>query len=274
MTVREALAYAAERLSSVTDEAGTEARLLLAELTGLSPSALRLSGDTLDEAAFVKLEGFIKRRLLREPLQYVLGEWYFMGLPFCVSPAALIPRQDTETLCEEALRLAAERAYASALDICTGTGCIAISLKKLAAGSISVEASDISPDALALARRNAEKNGAEIVFRLADLFEGAGSYDLITANPPYICDADMACLQEEVRFEPALALAGGHDGLDIYRRIAKEAPAHVKKGGALITEVGMGQAEAVAAMFPDNRVRIIKDPGGVDRVVAIDFRYA
>ena len=92
MTVREALAYAAERLSSVTDEAWTEARLLLAELTGLSPSALRLSGDTLDEAAFVKLEGFIKRRLLREPLQYVLGEWYFMGLPFCVSPAALIPR--------------------------------------------------------------------------------------------------------------------------------------------------------------------------------------
>ena len=270
MTLREALSHTARRLAAVSpEEAETEARLILAHLTGKEPSALRLFDRELDGKSLEKLEEMVKRRLSREPLQYVLGEWYFMGLPFFVSPAALIPRQDTETLCEEALRLISERGYKSLLDICTGTGCIAVSLAKL--GGAQTEASDISPECAALARRNAERNGVEVTIRTADLFAGAGEYDLITANPPYITDADMDRLQEEVRFEPRLALAGGADGLDIYRRIAKEAGAHIRSGGALLLEAGLGEAEAVAALFPEREAAVINDLNGVERVVRIDF---
>lgn len=270
MTLREALSETSARLAAVSpEEAETEARLMLAHLTGLAPSELRLIDRELGQESLERLEEMIERRLSREPLQYILGEWYFMGLPFRVTPAALIPRQDTETLCEEALRLIAERGYRTLLDICTGTGCIAVSLARL--GGINAEASDISPDCVALARRNAERNGVEIAFRIADLFSGAGEYDLVTANPPYIAEADMAALQEEVRFEPRLALAGGADGLDIYRRIAKEAGAHIKKGGALLLEVGMGEAEAVRGLFPERETAVIKDLNGVERVVRIDF---
>ena len=269
MTDREALKKAEAALSAVTDEARFEAELLLSHITGRQAARIRLDPAELDPERLEALDRAVERRLSREPLQYVLGEWYFMGLTFSVSPAALIPRQDTETLCEEALRLIRERGYRTLLDICTGTGCIAISLKSLC--GIETAASDISPEALALARENAAKNGAEISFFEADLFEGLGKYDIVTANPPYISDADMAVLQEEVHFEPALALEGGPDGLDLYRRIAEEAPAHINKRGALLMEVGIGEAEAVAGMFPEWETSIIKDLNGIDRIVRIDF---
>ena len=270
MTVPEAIRYAERRLLSVTDEAGTEARLMLAAISGQSPGEAAVSLRVLSDEERERLEEMILRRLSREPLQYLLGEWWFMGMRFRVSPAALIPRQDTETLCEEALRLIGERGYSSLLDICTGTGCIAVSLKKLAPHEISAEASDISPEALELAKENARLNGAEVLLRRADLFEGAGTYDIVTANPPYISDGDMTRLQEEVRFEPRLALAGGPDGLDFYRRIAQEAPAHINSGGALLLEVGAGQAEAVAALFSGRETRIINDLNGKGRVVEVD----
>lgn len=269
MNVSEAVRYCRRRLLAVSEEADTEARLLIARLTGESPGAAAVSFREFTEAE--RLEKLLDRRLSGEPLQYVLGEWSFMGLNFAVTPDALIPRQDTETLCEEALRLIDEAGFRSLLDICTGTGCIAISIKKLSKRDISAEASDISSDALALAKKNAEINGADILFREADLFEGAGSYDLVTANPPYIPDADMLSLQKELRYEPRLALAGGADGLDLYRRIAAEAPAHINRGGALLMEVGIGEAEPVAAMFPGNEVGIIKDLNGVERVVRVRF---
>ena len=274
MTAREALAMIKERLSSVSDEAAAEARLIVSAATGLPAGLLRLE----ERALTPEEEGFIvsavERRLRREPLQYVLGEWSFMGLDFFVSPAALIPRQDTETLCEEALRLIAERKYRSMLDICTGTGCIATAVKRLAAEKgreISVEASDISPDAVALAKKNAEKNGVGVDFRCADLFGGAGKYDLITANPPYIPDEDMEKLAPELAFEPRLALCGGEDGLDLYRRIAAEAEEHILPGGALLLEVGAGEAEAVVSLFPERETAVTEDLNGVRRVVRIDF---
>ena len=269
MTDREAPKKTEAALSSVTDEARFEAELLLSRITGRQAARIRIDPAGIEPERLEELDRAVERRLKREPLQYVLGEWYFMGLPFRVSPAALIPRQDTETLCEEALRLIRERGYRTLLDICTGTGCIAISLKTLS--GIETAASDISPEALALARENAAKNGAEISFFEADLFEGLGKYDIVTANPPYIPAPEMAALQEEVRFEPALALEGGSDGLDCYRRIAEEAPAHINNGGALLMEVGCGQAEAVAAMFPERETTVIKDLNGIDRVVGIGF---
>lgn len=270
MTPRAALKHTKERLLPVSnEEAETEARILIGEITGLDPAGQFLSDGELDEEALSRLDEMINRRLSGEPIQYILGEWSFMGLDFYVGPEALIPRQDTETLCEEALRLIREKGYETLLDICTGTGCIAIALNRLS--GIKTEASDISPACVTLARKNAEKNGAGITVRTADLFEDAGVYDLITANPPYITDEDMACLQTEVGFEPALALAGGRDGLDFYRRIAEEAKGHIKPCGALIMEVGIGEAGAVRELFRGHETRIVKDLNGIERVVIVGF---
>ena len=269
MTVREALKITEGRLRAVSDEAATEAEILLEHVTGRGRAGIRLSNTELSRENEAALDAEVERRLAREPLQYILGEWYFMGLPFEVAPAALIPRQDTETLCEEALRLITERGYKSLLDICTGTGCIAVSLLKLS--GIWAEATDISSECAALAERNAKRNGVGIFARMADLFNGAGKYDIVTANPPYITDADMASLQEEVRHEPRLALAGGPDGLDFYRRIAAEAAEHVNPGGALLLEVGYNEAEAVAELFRCRESAVIRDLNGIERVVRIDY---
>lgn len=274
MTSREAYLKTRARLAGVTSEAAFEARLIIAAVTGGEPARAALSERELSEKDLELIEKMTERRLRREPLQYILGEWSFMGLDFFVTPAALIPRQDTELICETALGLIREKGYGSALDICTGTGCIAIAIKKLAGREIAVEAADISADALELARRNAEKNEAEIFFRRADLFEGAGEYDLITANPPYVSSADMQALQPELAFEPRLALYGGEDGLDIYRRIAREYEPHLKTGGALLLEVGYREAESVAALFRENETFIIKDLNGVDRVVGVFAKNA
>ncbi len=269
MKLKEAYHSIRRRLAEVSDEAGTEASLLFFSLAGVTRAELMTSEKDIDAGALEALESAVNRRLSHEPLQYILGSWGFMGLEFKVAPCALIPRQDTETLCEEALRLINERGYKTLLDICTGTGCIAISLAKLT--GIKAEASDISPECAALAGENARKNGVELISREADLFSGAGSYDIITANPPYISGADMAALQDEVLFEPGLALFGGTDGLEIYRRIAASAAEHVNPGGALVMEVGLGQAEAVAELFPGREARIINDLCGIPRVVEMDF---
>ena len=269
MKPKEKLIAVRESLKTVTDEAGAEAVILLEHFTEMTRAEILLSEVGLDEKTLSSIDAAVGRRLLREPLQYILGTWYFMGLPFTVTPAALIPRQDTETLAEEGKRLISGRGYRSLLDVCTGTGCIAVSLAKLT--GICAEASDISPECAALARENAERNGVKLAVRTADLFDGAGKYDVVTANPPYIADADMEALQPEVRFEPRLALAGGKDGLELYRRIAKEAEPHINRGGALLLEVGYGEAETVAALFTGKKVRIIKDLNGIDRVVIIEY---
>ena len=185
-----------------------------------------------------------------------------MGLPFYTRPCALIPRQDTETLCEEALSIGGK----TLLDLCCGTGCIGVSLAKL--GGFEVTFADISPDCLALARENAALNGVAGSFVLTDMFGNiSGSYDMICVNPPYIPTSELASLQAEVKREPRLALDGGADGLDFYRRISRDYAAHLNPGGTLLMEVGAGQAEDVAEMFP--KAEIIKDICGIERVVAV-----
>ena len=209
----------------------------------------------------------VQRRLLGEPLQYILGEWEFMGLPFFVGPGALIPRQDTETLCETALTWLKTRPGASVLDLCCGTGCIGVSLSKL--GGAQAAFGDISPEALVLARRNAARNGVDGAFYESDLLAAVpGTYDLIACNPPYLTAAEMASCQKELRFEPALALYGGEDGLDFYRRLAGAWEAHVAPGGLLLMEIGCTQGEAIRGLFPG--ARILQDIRGLDRVACVE----
>ena len=272
MTVREALGWAKNTLAAVSGEdAFVDARELVSLAVG---RRVRGAGDTeeLTEAQQKTLEAAVKRRLAHEPLQHILGEWDFMGLTFIVSPDVLIPRQDTETLAEEAERLISERGYKTLLDICTGSGCIGISLQKRT--GIRTTLSDISPAALEIARRNVESLGVDCEIVQSDLFSAfhGRKFDLITANPPYIPSETVKTLSEEVKKEPLLALDGGADGLDLYRRIAKEYGAFLSEGGALLMEIGFDQGKSVPALFEGARgaeIKLIKDISGNDRVVSV-----
>lgn len=263
MNIAGAIEYLSAGLSPVTDEHLTEARLAVSDMAEIPYNRLnKYNASTFPAALMPRLEELVSRRKSGEPLQYILGKWEFMGLPFYTRPCALIPRQDTETLCEEALSIGGK----TLLDLCCGTGCIGVSLAKL--GGFEVTFADISPDCLALARENAALNGVPGSFVLTDMFGNiSGSYDMICVNPPYIPTSELASLQAEVKREPVLALDGGADGLDFYRRISRDYAAHLSPGGTLLMEVGAGQAEDVAEMFP--KAEIIKDICGIKRVVAV-----
>ena len=263
MNIAGAIEYLSAVLSPVTDEHLTEARLAVSDMAEIPYNRLNTyKASPFPSALMPRLEELVSRRKSGEPLQYILGKWEFMGLPFYTRPCALIPRQDTETLCEKALAIGGK----TLLDLCCGTGCIGVSLAKL--GGFEVTFGDISRDCIDLARENAALNGVAGSFVLTDMFGNiSGSYDMICVNPPYIPTSDLALLQAEVKREPALALDGGADGLDFYRRISRDYAAHLNPGGALLMEVGAGQAEDVAAMFP-NAGRI-KDICGIERVVTV-----
>lgn len=263
MNIAGAIEYLSAGLSPVTEEHLTEARLAVSDMAEIPYNRLNTyKASPFPAALMPRLEELVSRRKSGEPLQYILGKWEFMGLPFYTRPCALIPRQDTETLCEKALAIGGK----TLLDLCCGTGCIGVSLAKL--GGFEVTFGDISRDCIDLARENAALNGVAGSFVLTDMFGNiSGSYDMICVNPPYIPTSDLALLQAEVKREPALALDGGADGLDFYRRISRDYAAHLNPGGALLMEVGAGQAEDVAAMFP-NAGRI-EDICGIERVVTV-----
>lgn len=263
MNIAGAIEYLSTGLSPVTEEHLTEARLAVSDMAEIPYNRLNTyKASPFPAALMPRLEELVSRRKSGEPLQYILGKWEFMGLPFYTRHCALIPRQDTETLCEEALAIGGR----TLLDLCCGTGCIGVSLAKL--GGFEVTFGDISRDCIDLARENAALNGVAGSFVLTDMFGNiSGSYDMICINPPYIPTSHLALLQAEVKREPALALDGGADGLDFYRRIARDYAAHLNLGGALLMEVGAGQAEDVAAMFP-NAGRI-EDICGIERVVTV-----
>lgn len=265
MNIAGAIEYLSAGLSPVTDEHLTEARLAVSDMAEIPYNRLnKYKASTFPAALMPRLEELVSRRKSGEPLQYILGKWEFMGLPFYTRPCALIPRQDTETLCEEALKINGRGK--TLLDLCCGTGCIGVSLAKL--GGFEVTFGDISPDCLALARENAALNGVAGSFVLTDMFGNiSGSYDMICVNPPYIPTSELASLQTEVKREPVLALDGGADGLDFYRSIARDYATHISPGGALLMEVGAGQAADVAEMF--SKAEIIKDICGIERVVAV-----
>ncbi len=266
-----------------------DARLLLEHYCKIPAHRLLSDPETAvsgqDREAF--LSG-IRRRAAREPLAYIIGEQSFMGLPFVVSRDVLIPEQDTENMVEEALRHLEDGSRI--LDLCTGSGCILLSLLHYSNDCVGV-GTDISAPALQIARQNADALGLSdrTLWLQGDLFEAVADtsvtggitfenissryqkYDMIISNPPYIRTDVIETLAPEVRCaEPRLALDGGSDGLDFYRRIISEAPAHLVIGGRIMLEIGYDQAEDVSALLQKAGyygIEVIKDYSGNDRIV-------
>lgn len=253
MTPRELLRQAAAelRIAGVPD-AEVDASLLLSHITGINAMNLRLDSFSQvspeDEAAFRAL---CERRKTRIPLQYLTGVQSFLGRDFLVDERVLIPRPETELLAERAIALLRSmNTLPVALDLCCGSGCLAVSMA-LDAPRAKVHAADLSAGALAVTRENASRLHAQISLHQGDLFDALPArmpFDLIVSNPPYIPSADCLSLQEEVRREPIMALDGGQEGYDFYRRITRDAPHYLRTGGILLMEVGHDQAEGVMGL--------------------------
>jgi len=275
MTISEWLKHARERLSQTgCPDPDVDARWIAEDALGMTRQALVFESDrAVSRNQLYTLESMLDRRASGEPVQYILGTADFMGLRFRVAEGVLIPRQDTETLVEAALIDLRQRPGRPALlDLCCGSGCVGLSLASLAPHA-RVTLSDISPEALEVARANQKALGVKAELRQGDLFGAVGRerFDVITANPPYIPSGELPTLQREVRFEPALALDGGADGLDFYRRIAEAAADHLNPGGALFVEVGIRQAPDVRAILkthlPAAATGTVRDLNGIERVV-------
>lgn len=303
MTLHEVLkwggAYLAEKAIA---DASVDAWLLLEHVTGISRAMfLAERSQSMKEELRMRYEELIQKRGEHIPLQHLTGEQEFMGLPFLVNEHVLIPRQDTEVLVEETLKQI--RPGMQVLDLCTGSGCIAISLAKLWPGgawksepdrcldetwksgagtplAIAVDAADISEEALKVARENADRLEAPVRFIHSDLFEPLSDcgnaetfriYDIIVSNPPYIQTAVIEELSEEVRLhEPFGALDGKEDGLYFYRKIISQGRAYLKKDGWMLFEIGYDQGEAVRHLMAEagfEHPQVLKDLAGLDRVV-------
>ncbi|MCR4643211.1 MAG: peptide chain release factor N(5)-glutamine methyltransferase [Lachnospiraceae bacterium] len=260
-------------------EAKTDARLLLEYVCGTDASMIYREPDRiLHESEKEHYFALIERRRKREPLQYITGRQYFFGLEFEVDKRVLVPRPDTEILVESVLE---SSAGGKLLDLCTGSGCIPVSLLKKGSFSEAV-AADLSPEALELAERNAEKLGVKerLHFHEGDLYDALpeeykGSFDVLTANPPYIESSVIPGLMPEVsEYEPKMALDGGTDGLDLYRRIIAEAPLWLKTGGRIFLEIGCRQAQPVLSLLAENgftQCGVRKDYASLDRVVCGEY---
>jgi release factor glutamine methyltransferase len=233
---------------------------LLAHALGLKRMELYLQFDRpLTESERAPLRDLVKRRGAREPLQHVLGTAEFHGRTFACDKRALVPRPETEQLVELALEMAKDKPAATILDIGTGSGVIALTIA-LELPSATLHATDLSPDALALAAENATRHALtdRIIFHQADLLPPDNArFDLIIANLPYIPAEEIASLSPEVRHDPASALDGGADGLDLIRRLIETAPDRLAPGGALLLEIGLGQADAVNTLLSARKFRDI-----------------
>jgi len=233
---------------------------VLAHALGLKRMELYLQFDRpLTESERAPLRDLVKRRGAREPLQHVLGTAEFHGRTFACDKRALVPRPETEQLVELALEIAKDKPAATILDIGTGSGVIALTIA-LELPSATLHATDLSPDALALAAENAARHALtdRLVFHQADLLPPDDArFDLIIANLPYIPAEEIASLSPEVRHDPASALDGGADGLDLIRRLIDTAPGRLAPGGALLLEIGLGQADAVNTLLSARKFRDI-----------------
>lgn len=275
-----------------------DARALMEFAFALDRSQMFMKwSDDIDDIWCDKYLDIVHRRALGEPLQYITGVQNFMGIDFMVNENVLIPRQDTERLVENA-RLIIEskttkktaepdspyiyeaipaRKNWKVLDLCCGSGAIGVSIAKLCPNVKKVLCSDISGEALAVAKQNAKAAGVDkkTDFAMGDMFEALGKrarFDMIISNPPYIETGIIPTLQREVReYEPMLALDGGQDGLDFYRTIIQNAPAYLDKKGILMLEIGYNQAEQISSMLEETqsfaKIEIVRDYGGNNRVV-------
>lgn len=252
------------------ENAEHEAALLFSEIIGLDELWIRTNADT--EISSPELEKALSRRASREPLQHILGKWYFWREEYEVSRDCLIPRADSETIVDYAVKNLP--AGARFLDLCTGSGCLAVSTLASRPDCTAI-AVDISDAALALAKKNALRNGVadRIEFISCDILKedlcDIGAFDAIISNPPYIPTRDLASLSPELAYEPAIALDGGDDGLIFYRRILDAYRNRLKDGGVFIFEIGYDQGDALRALGGDG-TRIYKDFGKNDRMAIIN----
>ncbi len=257
---------------------GEDCRWILSLTLGISPS--RLERERLVTPAEArKIFAVVNERLTGRPLWYIVGDADFCGCTIKVDGRALIPRPETELLVERAVGCIVKLpAGARVLDLCTGSGAIAVAVAKMCREKgkpVYMTAADVSADALSLARENAAANGVEMSFIQSDLFEDVGgAFDVILSNPPYVPSGEIEGLQREVKgFEPRLALDGGADGLDFYRRIAAAFSAHLAPGGFMLLECGMGQAETIVGLFAERgaKCEVFKDLAGIDRILKVSL---
>lgn len=282
-TIAEALSDAARALREAgVAEARREAASLLAHASGRNRAYLFTHDEeSLAAEKLTEFRSLVRRRAAGEPLQYVTGHQEFYGLDFEVTPDVLIPRPETELLVETALEVLRARAAPLVCDVGTGSGCIPVSLlhERVDARAVAL---DISPAALRVARRNAERHGVStrLTTILSDCFDAlragewkATRFPLVVSNPPYVAEGELAGLQREVRdHEPRVALTPGGDGLSVIRRLVAEAPDFLEPGGQLLFEIGFGQHEQVAALLDPNvwtLLDIRRDLQGIPRLFAL-----
>lgn len=275
MTVKEAILEFSEHLKN-TDSPIREARLLVCLELGMNMSEIIVNENMpLSDKAIKGIEEKVKRRAKGEPFAYISGQKEFMGMNFEVSEDVLIPRDDTEFLVHTAEETGIK---GEVLDLCTGSGCVAITLKKRMEG-VAVTAVDVSRQALLIAEKNAKSNGADIDFIKKDILKNKIKFDkkfvLAVSNPPYIETETISHLQEDVKnYEPTLALDGGYDGLDFYKKIVLDAPEFLEDGGYLIFEIGYNQEQAVREIMKGKfeNIETVKDYAGHPRVVWGKFK--
>ena len=260
-------------MQSGCPDPSVDARWIAEDALRMSPTELRFEGhNALKPRQLDEMNAYLTRRKQGEPVQYILQRADFMGLKLYVDKRVLIPRQDTETLVEAVIVELQTKKKPRVLDLCAGSGAIGLSIKSLVPGA-EVTLSDLSTGALEVVKKNAHALEVEVSIRHGDLFEAVGreKFDLIASNPPYIRASEMAYLQREVQFEPAMALDGGLDGLDFYRRIASQAADHLNPGGCLYLEVGEGEAPDVLRMvragLDCKSSGVLKDLNGIERIV-------
>ena len=273
MTPRELIRTTAARFreAGIPDPV-TDSALLLSSLCGREPLALRLDDETrLDPGLLSAMESLILRRIERCPLQYLLGEAFFCGRRFQVDDRALIPRPETELLCEWAVSLLEPMPAPRVLDLCCGSGCVGLTLKaELPRARVTL--SDLSAEALSLARENAKRLSLDVSFCEGDLLSPFADtcFDFIACNPPYIPTDDCKCLQPEVLREPMMALDGGTDGLDFYRKLIPGAVRVLSPGGMLLMELGIHEADPVRELLAGSgfhSIRTRKDYAQIDRMI-------
>lgn len=267
-----------KKIESALREAGIEdslfEALILTEAFSKKSRAALLSDRDL-EMDVPELEAALERRIKREPLQYIIGSWEFMGCTFKVSKNCLIPRPDTEILCEAAIsEINSMGGKAKFADLCTGSGCIAVAVLKNCPDS-TCDAVELIPETARIAKENAEINGVDdrinVITGDVRLSAGGDGYALITANPPYITADEMLTLEPELAFEPRVALTDEGDGLSVIRAIIENYPQKLLPSGKLMIEMGASQGDAVSKIAGELgfSCRIIKDLGGNDRVAVI-----
>ncbi len=254
-----------------------EARELMAFALHIPPGELMRKRDQyIFDETLGEIERLTRLRLGGTPLPHIIGQWDFYSLTFEVTQDTLIPRPDTETLVECGVAFMKQRARGRILDLCCGTGCVGIAALKSLSDEMTGVLADISEPALQVARRNIARHGVSgrcstvLADALAPLSPALGRFQLILCNPPYIPEGEIDTLDMEVRREPRIALSGGADGLDFYRAVAQNAGESLSSGGALMLEVGLGQAQDVCALLRASgytSVQCRQDLTGIERVV-------